>query len=330
MTTCHKHTWGVQNDEMGTTSMIGSTWHVICECWWLDGVELSVMMWSSSVVESQCHTSQTCPVHEKTVTWPRRVLIERWVKMVVMACCDNCGHCAKVIHIHQWASSLMPHHTTHHACTHMTGASHGIVNGKKTNNNHTTFGLIEERGKQRRKGAKRYLVPPRFELRSRDPESPILTLILWGLHMNSILFSHYSSSFPFHSSLTSFSFSSHWRHSEPHHSEQHVTATNRDSRLFPFCVFVYDSESFHSNLKPLFSQMHLPLLEGRLLHSKTVNTWCHSQRAFNQQQGKALQSNYIIGIAFESFPIHSHSTSNKKHNNTLSVSLGNRHGMQLY
>ena len=65
MTTCHIRTWGVQNDEEGTTSMMVSTWCVICECWWLDGVELSVMMWSSSVVESQCHTSQTCSVHER-------------------------------------------------------------------------------------------------------------------------------------------------------------------------------------------------------------------------------------------------------------------------
>ena len=230
-----------------------------------------------------------------------------------------------------YTNGLLPWcHTTQHITHARTWLVHHMALWMERRQTTTTHLVWLKRGKQRRKGAKRYLVPPRFELRSRDPESPILTLILWGLHMNSILFSHYSSSFPFHSSLTSFSFSSHWRHSEPHHSEQHVTATNRDSRLFPFCVFVYDSESFHSNLKPLFSQMHLPLLEGRLLHSKTVNTWCHSQRAFNQQQGKALQSNYIIGIAFESFPIHSHSTSNKKHNNTLSVSLGNRHGMQLY
>ena len=38
---------------------------------------------------------------------------------------------------------------------------------------------------QKAKARQKYLVPPRFELRSRDPESPILTLILWGLHVES-------------------------------------------------------------------------------------------------------------------------------------------------
>ena len=265
----------------------------------------------------------------KTVTWPRRVLIERWVKMMVMACCDTCGHCVKS-HSHTPMGFFLDatlHNTpfTHTHCRCITWHCEWKEDKQQPHN----IWFDWRKGKKKRKGQK-YLVPPRFELRSRDPESPILTLILWGLHTNSILFFSLLILLLLHASLTSFSFSSHWRHSVVHHLEQHVTATNRDSRLFPFWVFVYDSKSFHSNLKPLFSQMHLPLLEGRLLHSKTVNTWCHSQRAFNQQQGKALQSNYIIGIAFESFSIHSHSTSNKKHNNTLSVSLGNRHGMQLY
>ena len=61
---------------------------------------------------------------------------------------------SKVIHIHQWAFSLIPHYITHHSLTHIAGASHGIVNGKKTNNNHTTFDLIEERGKRRERGKK--------------------------------------------------------------------------------------------------------------------------------------------------------------------------------
>ena len=61
---------------------------------------------------------------------------------------------SKVIHIYQWAFSLMPHHTTHHLLTYITGASHGIVNRKKANNDHTTFGLIEERGKRREKEQK--------------------------------------------------------------------------------------------------------------------------------------------------------------------------------
>lgn len=36
--------------------------------------------------------------------------------MMVLACCDTCGHCAKTIHKHQWALALTPFHTTHHTC----------------------------------------------------------------------------------------------------------------------------------------------------------------------------------------------------------------------
>ena len=77
--------------------------------------KVSMMAWSSGVVEWQCHPYLTIPHAWRTVTCVRKeVLMKGKVRMMVFKYCGICVHCAKTIHKHKWAFALITFHIIQH------------------------------------------------------------------------------------------------------------------------------------------------------------------------------------------------------------------------